>query len=282
MLEQDPRPDVWEGWSGSVLLSDEIEYYSTDPAISSAAHLISPFRPEQLGAARYNLSLGSEVRRGGQPITLDEEHPWLELEPYQNAIVQTYEQIRLPRFLIARWNFKVSMVYEGLLWTGALQVDPGWHGHLYCPIYNLADRSILLKYKQEIFAMDFVRTTKFYPNVSIPYDPKRGTLDEYDRHRLRSAPHSAMLKVEKLESDMESLRSESDSTRSHMLTFSAAMITALTIIVALIAIFFASPELKDFAVDVDKSLILSLLAIGVSSISLVINFWNYLFRTRKK
>ena len=213
-------------------------------------------------------------------MTLDEDHPWLELEPYQNAIVQTYEQIRLPRFLIARWNFKVSMVYEGLLWTGALQVDPGWHGHLYCPIYNLADRSILLKYRQEMFAMDFVRTTKFYPTASKSYNPKRGTLDDYDRHRLRSAPHSAMEKVEKLERDMESLRSESDRTRSHMLTFSAAMITALTIIVALIAIFFASPELKGFAVD--DPLTLSFLAIGISFISIAINLWNRLFRSPKK
>ena len=143
-LEKDPRPEVWEGWPGTVLPSDEITYYSTSPDISPGMHLIDPFEEEYLEAARYNLRLGSIVHVGGEPKTLDDSNPWLILEPHQSAVVQTFEEVRLPRFLIARWNLKVRMVYEGLLWTGSLQVDPGWHGRLVCPISATArSRSII-------------------------------------------------------------------------------------------------------------------------------------------
>jgi deoxycytidine triphosphate deaminase len=192
-LEKDPRPEVWEGWPGTVLPSDEITYYSTSPDISPGMHLIDPFEEEYLEAARYNLRLGSIVHVGGEPKTLDDSNPWLILEPHQSAVVQTFEEVRLPRFLIARWNLKVRMVYEGLLWTGSLQVDPGWHGRLVCPIYNLANRRVYLRYKKDIFAMDFVRTTLYKPGVSKPYEQKgQVSLEDYDIHRLQSAPYSVL------------------------------------------------------------------------------------------
>ena len=58
------------------------------------------------------------------------------------------------------------MVYEGLLWVGALQVDPGWQGKLPCPIYNLASRTIVISHRQKLFSIDFVRTTAFMPGIA--------------------------------------------------------------------------------------------------------------------
>ena len=65
----------------------------------------------------------------------------------------------MPRFLIGRWNIRVTVAYKGLLWVGGPQVDPGWVGHLFCPIYNLSDQEVNFKlsttglkgYMQDIF-----------------------------------------------------------------------------------------------------------------------------------
>ena len=209
-LVSDPRYPEWAGWSGAVLLSDEIRYYAADPAIPAAQRLIEPFNEDHLEAARYNLRLGTEYRKQDQAYVLSDKEPWLSLQPHQMALVETLEEVRLPRFLIARWNLKVPKVYDGLLWVGALQVDPGWQGHLSCPIYNMSNREVRLKYKDELFAMDFVRTTPYVPTSSKAYAQKSGigasgSVHRYDRVGLRSGPYELIGKVESLEDEVHQL-----------------------------------------------------------------------------
>ena len=127
-LEEDPRSDIWKCWPGAVLLDDEIKYYANHPKYP----LISPFCDENLKPARYLLTVGCEARVGGKTVRIDKDNPLI-IPPHQVAIVCTRETLNLPRFLIARWNLTVEMVYRGLLWVGALQVDPGWVGYLPCP-----------------------------------------------------------------------------------------------------------------------------------------------------
>ena len=186
----------------TVLLADEINRRClADPP------LIKPFLPSRLRAASYQLTLGAEAHVGG-------EHKWLShsggivLEPHQVAVVSTYEELRIPRDLIARWSLRVTKIYEGLLWTGGPQVDPGWEGNLYCPIYNLAERTIVLKCGDPMFTIDFVSTTtpgdeyhklKREPEYSkIWFIPEKRTLQEHDRYRLRSAPYEALRELREL------------------------------------------------------------------------------------
>ena len=193
VLEEDPWPNEWPG---AVLPAEAIEAYSDEQKIPQPHPLIKPFDRNLLRAARYELRLGDEAHVGGSPQRLNENSPFLILQPHQVAVVKTYEFLRIPRFLIARWNLRVRMVYEGLLWVGGPQVDPGWAGHLYCPIYNLAERDIYLEYKQPIFTMDFVRV---YPTTSKPFKPQRISIDQHDVHRLRSAPFEGLSRLLNLE-----------------------------------------------------------------------------------
>ena len=80
------------------------------------------------------------------------------MEPHQVAVVSTHERLKIPRNMMARWSLRVTKIYEGLLWTGGPQVDPGWEGPLFCPIYNLAERSVL-KHRTEP-TIDFAYTTE--------------------------------------------------------------------------------------------------------------------------
>ncbi len=149
-----PKDDL--GTSG-VLLSDEIEHYVY------SFKLIDPFDCKNLDPAAYKLTIGDEYSIGGERKRLYDESGKNEITipPFEVAIIKTYERVNLPRFLIARWNIKVSLAYKGLLWVGGPQVDPGYVGYLFCPIYNLSNNNVTLKYKDPIAVIDFVKTTPF-------------------------------------------------------------------------------------------------------------------------
>jgi len=117
-----------------VLLSDRIEHYC-----GREFQLISPFEKEYLRPAGYDLRVGDNYSQGGQHYTLN-DGGFLTIEPYQVAIIQTLETLNLPGFLIGRWNIRVKLAYQGLLWVGGAQVDPGFRGRLSCPIYNCGFR----------------------------------------------------------------------------------------------------------------------------------------------
>ncbi len=140
----------------TVLLADEIDRLCAVEDKSKA--MIDPYCPSRLRPASYQLTLGDEANVGGEYKRVDHSEG-IVLEPHQVAVVCTRETLRIPRDLIARWSLRVTNIYEGLLWTGGPQVDPGWEGQLFCPIYNLAERTVILKYGDPLFTIDFVRTT---------------------------------------------------------------------------------------------------------------------------
>ena len=207
------HPDAYHG---AVLLSDQIQYYieNLDPPLvhNPDKKKIGPDElKECLDAASYKLRLGNEANLGGRRKRIDENHP-LVIPAHQVAVVKTYEFVNLPRFLIARWNLRVKWVYEGLLWVGGPQVDPGWQGELYCPIYNLAEREVVVPYKERFFTMDFSRTTPFSKeptttgNKPIPHKPgaRDKTLQGHDVHRIRSAPFEALQQLSSLDTRVNS------------------------------------------------------------------------------
>jgi deoxycytidine triphosphate deaminase len=224
-VEDDDNPRKTQG----VLLSHDIKYY----ALSHG--LISPFKEENLKPSGIRLSLGREYAIGGELKELIDEpgKNLLTIPPFQVAIISTAESINLPRFLIARWNLRVSLVYKGLLWTGALQVDAGWCGPLYCPIYNLSNEPVDIKLDEPIVLMDFVKTSDFLKSESIEYKrpPSRKTLKDYN-YRLKSALFTeAAGRVDKLEKDYEKRISRVESSIALMIASMAILYAALSIIV---------------------------------------------------
>ena len=261
VLEEDPWPNRWPG---ALLPAEAIEAYSDVEQIPDPFPLIEPFDRDLLRAARYELRLGDEAHLGGAPHLLDEKNRFLVLKPHQVSVVKTHEYLRLPRFLIARWNLRVRMVYEGLLWVGGPQVDPGWAGHLYCPIYNLAEREIYLEYKQPIFTMDFVRV---YPTEDKPFRARRRTIDQHDSYRLKSAPFEELKRVLNLEPRFYAALS--------------IMFVILALIIAMIGVIVASPVM-DGVGELKNTWLPWMIALSVAtSVSLALNlFIMWRFRPR--
>ena len=217
-----------DAYDGAILLSDQIEYYIKElnlPLFQNPdGFSLGDDELEQcLDAASYKLRLGDEANVGGKWFRISNDQPLI-LPPHQVAVIKTHEIVNIPRFLIARWNLRVKWVYEGLLWTGGPQVDPGWQGHLYCPIYNLAEREIVIPHKERVFTIDFARTTPFhrtsasYGYSSKPHHGARNkSLQGHDQGRLRSAPFESLKQLESL--DTKTSRLDSRITNFSSLTF---------------------------------------------------------------
>ena len=232
------HPDAYRG---AVLLSDQIEFYimELDPPLlanpdGSRLSDVDLWDSDKgcLDTASYKLRLGGEAHIGGNRVQISRNEP-LVLPPHQVAIVQTYEIVNIPRFLVARWNLRVQWVYEGLLWVGGPQVDPGWQGELYCPIYNLAEREVVIPYLDRVFTMDFTRTTPVHDDeatygykTKVHKPARRKNIQGHDVNRLHSAPFEALTRLATLDNRVNSFIS---------LTFLvlAVVVAALGVVAAL-------------------------------------------------
>jgi deoxycytidine triphosphate deaminase len=223
--EDDPHKDLH-----GVLLSDEIAFYANNHK------LITPFDLGNLKPAAYELTIGDEYFLSGEFLTLNsdsDEHNKIRIPPFEVAVLKTAEIICLPRYLIARWNIRVRHAYSGLLWVGGPQVDPGYVGHLFCPIYNLSDKEVTLHVGEPIAVIDFVKTTPFEkgsPDLEMyPFPPKRLILEDYGIYELRSALFTrAGAKLAEFEEEIKNLE-------ARFITFTQISFAIFALVIALVA-----------------------------------------------
>lgn len=270
---------------GAVLMSDKINDLCDEKKTSIP--LIHPYDPSQLKAGSYHLSLGSKYRVDSSEEVghLREENDTLVIPRNGIAIVTTREWVNIPRFLIARWNLRVRTVYRGLVWVGSLQVDPGYQGFLFCPIYNLSNVDQTLVYSKPLFTIDFVFTT--------PFDKVNGKIWELDKtnkystfdfdrldvYKIKSAPLSDINNMGREIADMkEELKSHS----RNMSLFQTTTFTVLAIIITAVTVLATLSSLETIKVPPDWSELspnwISLLAFLISIVALLIA-WG---RNRKK
>jgi len=254
-LKEDPRfPRASKSWCGSVLLRNEIRYYVSNHDLIDH----ESFNEDNLKPANYDLTLGSECRLGGKPIILDDKNKYLKIPPFEVAVVSTREKLRLPLFLIGRWNIRVKYAYEGLLWVGGPQVDPGYEGHLYAPIYNLSNRTVILELFQPFATIDFVRTTPYTKNSGPPFEmARKDTISAHDVHQLSSGPLEERRRTQRLEKRMD--------------TFQATVFPLIALIFTALAIIAGAPRLVDKGIE--SFVQVPLLMMIIAAIAIFISGW---------
>jgi deoxycytidine triphosphate deaminase len=253
----DPRPEIH-----GVLLSDEIAFYANNH------NLITPFDRVNLKPAAYELTIGDEYFLSGEFLTLDpsdKNNGKVVIPPFEVAVLKTTEILCLPRYLIARWNIRVRHAYSGLLWVGGPQVDPGYVGHLFCPIYNLSDKAVTLYSGDPIAVIDFVKTTPFDKNstsdtlIKYTFPPKKVILEDYGIDELRSALFTrAGTKLVEFEEKITNLE-------TRFITFTQITFAIFSIALSLVAVsskvgfenlsLGAVPSALTFAISVDAILV---------------------------
>jgi|GEM_PF-3457271 deoxycytidine triphosphate deaminase len=238
-----------------VLLSDHIERYAV------RWRMIEPYNPKKLKPAAYELSVGELYSIGGQTGKLSPETGKNEIiiKPFEVVIIQTLERLNLPRFLIARWNLRVKWAYKGLLWVGGPQVDPGYQGYLFCPLYNLSDTDVRLSYGEEIAVIDFVTTT---PLTSQPIEDRykgsrRILFEDYEPELLQSALAT------RTERKLQAVETELKELRANVSTSVAIIFAAIGIIVSALALFVSRDVPEPFAYY-SPTLLVSAFAVAVS------------------
>jgi len=231
-----PKKDSFPGTG--VVLSDGIAAYCKE------FDLISPFREINLKPANYKLSVGDEFAIGGKPgkLTSDPGRDTLEVPPFEVAIIKTRETLSIPRFLIARWNIQVKRAYQGLIWVGGPQVDAGYVGHLFCPIYNLSDKPVTLRYDDPIAVIDFEKTTEFHEGESKLYDvvPQLVLFEEYPS--LKSALVTLVTdRLQAFQTDIQRIdkntKESSEKQEERFNSFAAVALGGMGILFAVLALF---------------------------------------------
>ena len=213
-----------------VLLAGEIE------RLANERNLIKPFEKVHLKPAAYQLTVGNEYFVGGEYFTLDGDDKTIVIRPFEVVVVKIYETICMPRYLIARWNIKVTLAYKGLLWVGGPQVDPGYVGHLFCPIYNLSNRDVTIRFRDEIAVIDFTKTTSFEKDKvgqseyeRYPWPPKRVIIEDYGIDDFKSALyHYVKERVDKMEASVGSVE-------NRLAWFTTLVLTIFAIIIGSIS-----------------------------------------------
>lgn len=259
--EDDPHPKV-----GGVLLSDEIAFYAT------SQQLVSPFDRRNLKPAAYELTVGDEYFLSGEFIALESNsNQKITIPPFEVAVLKTAEILRLPRYMIARWNIRVKHAYSGLLWVGGPQVDPGYVGHLFCPIYNLSDKPVTLHVGDPIAVIDFEKTTPYDKNkteaelVRYQFPPKRLVLEEYGIDDLRSALFTrASVKLVEFEETINNLQ-------NRFLTFTQISFAVFAMVIALVA---TLSKFNAEAIALSSSF-WGALTVGISAAALLVSIFSY-------
>lgn len=203
-----------------VLASGEIiELCSRDPPLIGGLPDNADELERRIKPAAIHMSLGEEYRVGEKSFFLGEKNPYLTIQPYQVVIVETKEWLNMPKNLIARWNLRISCVYKGLLWVGGPQVDPGYKGFLYCPLYNLSTNPVTLRYGEPFATIDFVRVA---PGRSVDYERQQKRFGMAHYQSFKSAPEDAIRKI--------------NEARRRMQIFEATMLTTIGIVITALAI----------------------------------------------
>jgi deoxycytidine triphosphate deaminase len=263
-LKSLPNGQWGDGWKPGVLLADLI------CRAVDEFDLIRPFNSskEKLRPAGYELSVGEYYSIGGEIKKLADELGKNEIvvKPFEVVVIQTLERVNVPEFMIARWNVKVGRAYEGFLWVGAAQVDPGFKGYLCCPIYNLSDRERRIKLGESIALIDFVVTTP--PSTKSRYysvdftERTRILFEDYKPNELKSALIThAQKRLDDFQKDISELRSTVFNSLGILLAAIGALVTALAL--------FVGHEEPKFVTHLSPPLLVSFAALVTSLAALV-------------
>jgi deoxycytidine triphosphate deaminase len=152
--DKDPFPEIEAALLNS---ADVFDYINT-------IGMVSPFDIDQLKGVILSLRVGDSAiyfDKNKTKIRIDIKNSGeFILKSNSIAYVQIFEEIRLPAYIIARFNLRVTNAYRGiLLGTGPI-VDPGFEGSLYIPLHNLTNNDYVFGFEEPFIDMEFTKLSK--------------------------------------------------------------------------------------------------------------------------
>lgn len=126
--------------------------------------VIDPFNPQSIQPATYDLRLHYKVLASpigdkmlGKVVDLREIPEGFPILPGQMVGVLSLERLNIPLNISGRFGIKSSFARKGLNAFGGIQLDPGFRGRLIMNLLNVGPEPVYIKYKEQIFSVEFSR-----------------------------------------------------------------------------------------------------------------------------
>jgi deoxycytidine triphosphate deaminase len=127
--------------------------------------------------ASYDLRVGDILWCKGNLSKLQPNVPF-SIPPYSYVVVQAREEARLPNFVAAHYDLKVSLFMQGVILSNGPQVDPGYKGGLLCMLFNGSDSNVGLKAGEHFATIEFLLTSKVTEGYKEHHQNQQ-TVDEF-------------------------------------------------------------------------------------------------------
>jgi deoxycytidine triphosphate deaminase/guanylate kinase len=146
-----------------------------------AGTLLGDANPNNVQPASYDLCVGNIVWCRGKKSDL-QPNDVVRIPPYSYIIVQAHEKARLPNFIIAHYDLKVSLFAQGVILSNGPQVDPGYDGVLLCMLFNGSDIEVGLKCGDHFATIEFLVTSKVTEGYNDHHQHQKTLGDFIDSH----------------------------------------------------------------------------------------------------
>lgn len=234
-MQNEEKPTKKYYYPGAVLQSDHI----LDFVNKGLLIVDDTFNEQRLRNAKYDIRLGKAYYKSGKYGNLDDNNPLLEITPGELVFTESYEIFKMPENVIARYDLRISGCLGGLGLQTGLQLDPLYHGRIFCPLFNFSNVTLLLTYGEQLASMEFSYTTA-PPKKMKPFGGEREGL-LYLRQALPHVPRQSGLeglweKFKEFNDETNRLETKFDAMVSAVFQGMAFMIAALGILVAAISI----------------------------------------------
>lgn len=180
----------------------------------------------QISNASYDLLLGDEYYYGGRVRKLNDEIPFIPIEPYDYIIASTKESMSFPRDIVARFDLVVNLFFQGIILSNSTQIDPGFNGKLFCLLFNTSNKTVYLKREEPLTTIEF---NKLCEPTTI-YSGKYADEESMEKYL---PPNILQGAINELKKEVEELKKQS-------LDMQKLYLAVLTILLAIISILAAT------------------------------------------
>lgn len=162
------------GGRGGVLSAKSIA------VLMRAGTLLDKSDSSNIESASYDLRIADQYWCQGKYHTLTADNPIATIPPYSFALVQAQELARLPRFVVASFDIRVSLFFSGVVLSNGPQVDPGYSGALFCMLHNASGTEIGINRGSHFATIQFQTTATNSAGYDSQYQNKKGFSDFLD------------------------------------------------------------------------------------------------------
>ena len=189
-----------------------MSFWSSQQIGSKGHQIFTPFDPDNIDSACYNLALGSEVFVSPTPdtplkdrkiINLKDDTDTVIIPPGQFAFLITEEKVSIPRNSIGFISIRFGMKAQGIINVSGFHVDPGYNGKLVFAIFNASGFPKVLKKGERMFSI-WLSSLEDYdskPRTKLGY--ARMPLDFIDAKNPESSIPVLAEKIEDIEKRIE-------------------------------------------------------------------------------